>query len=67
MILNKISFLRDRILGGTVVLNVALMDNMTKGIYTENKMGPRIEPWGTPQISGAVKKRHNQQLLTGSV
>ena len=23
-------------------------------MYNENKIGPRMEPWGTPQVRGAV-------------
>jgi len=28
-------------------------------IYKENKIGPRIEPWGTPQKRGAADEEYS--------
>lgn len=34
-------------------MNVVSGDNMSE--WTKYKRGPRIEPWGTPQVSGPTE------------
>ena len=46
---------------GLVTADVWLMSELSGVVYMMKRMGPRTEPWGTPQERGSEEERLSRQ------